>query len=177
MSDPPAPDRTDGPAARVDRAIVGLTRWLAALGAGAVAGIFALVLTAVVMRYLVAAPFRFTEELAGLLLSACVFLTLPFTLASHRNIRVSILAGRTTGAARRAFWVAGQAVLVAFGALFAWEAWKITDFTITLGLKTEVARLPLEPFWIAVTASAAAAAGIGAWQALRPPPRDAAPPV
>lgn len=154
----------------VDAAILWVARVLAALGAAAVAGIFALVLAAVVMRYGAGAPFRFTEELSGLLLVSSVFLVLPLTVAGHHNIRVGLLADRTTGRARRVLWVLGQAVLVAFAVVFAWEAWKSTEFTMRLNLSSDVARLPLTPFMIAMTASAAVVAAIGAWQMLRPPP-------
>jgi len=157
----------------VDAAILWVARVLAALGAAAVAGIFVLVLAAVVMRYGAGAPFRFTEELAGLLLVSCVFLTFPLTVAAHHNIRVGLLADRTRGTLRRAFWVGGQAILVAFAAVFAWEAWKSTAFTVRLNLSSDVARVPLAPFMIAMTASAATVAAIAAWQMLRPPPPPA----
>lgn len=154
----------------VDAAILWVARVLAAFGAAAVAGIFALVLAAVVMRYGAGAPFRFTEELSGLLLASTVFLTFPLTVAAHHNIRVGLLADRTRGPLRRVFWIAGQAVLVAFAAVFAWEAWKTTAFTVRLGLSSDVARVPLAPFMIVMTASVTAVAFIGAWQMLRPPP-------
>lgn len=167
------PDGPPSPGDRVDRALLVASRALAAFGAAAVAAIFALVLAAVVMRYLVGAPFRFTEELSGLLLAATVFLTLPYTVAAHENIRVTLLADRLSGAPRRVLWVLGQLVLVAFGAVFTFEAWTVTSFTIGLGLKTEVSRLPLWPFLVAMTGAFALAAAIGAWQALRPPPPPA----
>lgn len=160
-------------AERVDAAILLVSRALAALGAVAVAAIFALVFAAVVMRYGVGAPFRFTEELAGLFLVSCVFLTLPLTIAGHKNIRVSLLVDRTRGPLRRVLWVAGQGVLVAFLGIFTWEAYKMTAFTVALGLSSDVARVPLSPFTIAMTISVAAAGLIGAWQALRPPPQSA----
>lgn len=163
MSDP-APG---GPA---DRFLLRAAAGFAALGATAVAAIFVLVFAAVVVRYLFAAPFRFTEELGGLLLSATVFLTLPFTIAAHRNIRVTILSDRAGPRLRRLVWIAGQGVLIAFAAIFAWEAWKITEFTLLLNLKTDVSRVPLAPFMIALTVSVVLAGLIGAWQALRPQP-------
>ncbi|MEM8854303.1 MAG: TRAP transporter small permease [Pseudomonadota bacterium] len=157
-------------AGRIDTAIVWAARGLAALGAAMVAAIFIIVLAAVVMRYLVSAPFRFTEELSGLLLAMTVFLTLPFTLAAHRSIRVTIVSDRVGGTLRRILWVVGQGVLVAFASVFAYEAYKITEFTVMLNLRTEVSRLDLAPFMVAMTVAVAVAAFIGAWQALRPPP-------
>jgi len=161
---------------RAERAILGLTRALAALAAAAGAGILLLVVAAVVMRYVVAAPFRFTEELAGLLLAQMVFLALPYTLAANLNIRVGLLSGRLAGRARRACWVLGQGVLVAFCLVFGWKAWELTEFTLRLGLKSEQARLPLAPWMVAMVAAVGLAAAIACWQALRPPP-DAQPPA
>ena len=156
----------------VDKALLSLSRGLLALSAAACAGILGLVLAAVVMRYAVAAPFRFTEEMAGLLLSAMAFLALPFAMAGNANIRVTLVTERLPPLPRRVFWVIGQAIMVAFCAIFAWEAWNIADFTMRLNLMSEQARLPLGP-WVALMPAALAVTGaIAAWAALRPPPED-----
>jgi TRAP-type C4-dicarboxylate transport system permease small subunit len=156
----------------VDQALLLLSRGLLALSAAACAGILGLVLAAVVMRYAVAAPFRFTEELAGLLLSAMAFLALPFGMSANANIRVTLVTERLGPAARRLFWVVGQAIMVAFCAVFALEAWNIAEFTLRLNLSSEQARLPLGP-WVTLMPAAFAVTGcIAAWVALRPPPAD-----
>ncbi len=162
--------RPGGLAGRVDALILTLTRALVALAAGACGLIFALVLLAVVMRYVAQSPFRFTDELSGLLLAAMVFLALPFSLAAHQNIRVTLLTERLEGRAARAFWVVGQAIVVAFCLLVAWDAWKITSFTLRLGLKSEQARLDLGPWLLAFTGAFAVSAAIAAWQLFRPMP-------
>jgi TRAP-type C4-dicarboxylate transport system permease small subunit len=154
----------------VDKGLLLISRGLLALSAAGCAGILGLVLAAVVMRYAVAAPFRFTEEMAGLLLSAMAFLALPFAMVGNANIRVTLLTDRLGGAWRRVFWVIGQAVMVAFCAIFAWEAWGIAEFTLRLNLSSEQARLPLGP-WVALMPACLAFTGlIAAWAALRPPP-------
>jgi TRAP-type C4-dicarboxylate transport system permease small subunit len=156
----------------VDRGLLLISRGLLALSAAACAGILGLVLAAVVMRYAVASPFRFTEELSGLLLSAMAFLALPFAMAGNANIRVTLLTERLPPVARRVSWVVGQAIMVAFCAIFAWEAWNIADFTMRLNLMSEQARLPLGP-WVGLMPAAFAATGcIAAWIALRPPPDE-----
>jgi TRAP-type C4-dicarboxylate transport system permease small subunit len=154
----------------VDRALLLVSRGLLALSAAACAGILGLVLAAVVMRYAVAAPFRFTEELAGLLLSAMAFLALPFAMAGNANIRVTLATERLAGLPRRLAWILGQGIMIAFCAIFAWEAWNIADFTLMLNLRSEQARLPLGP-WVALMPAALAFTGfVAAWAALRPPP-------
>lgn len=165
-ADQPSPGRP----ARIDAAILTATRALSVLAAAACGAIFALVLLAVVMRYVAQSPFRFTDELSGLLLATMVFLALPFSLASHQNIRVTLVTERLGPRAGRAFWVIGQAIVVAFCLLVAWDAWKITSFSLRLGLKSEQARLDLGPWLIAFTAAFALSAAIAAWQMLRPPP-------
>jgi TRAP-type C4-dicarboxylate transport system permease small subunit len=99
-----------------------------------------------------------------------VFLALPFSLASHQNIRVTLLTERLKGRAARGFWIVGQAIVVAFSLLVAWDAWKITAFTLRLGLKSEQARLDLGPWLVAFTGAFAVSAAIAAWQMVRPAP-------
>ena len=156
----------------IDRARLLVSRGLLALSAAACATILGLVLAAVVMRYAVAAPFRFTEELAGLLLSAMAFLALPFAMAGNSNIRVTLLTERLGGVARRVAWVIGQAITVAFCAIFVWESWGIAEFTMRLNLMSEQARLPLGPWTLLMPAGFAVTGFIAAWVALRPPPAD-----
>ena len=93
-----------------------VARALAAIAAAAGAAIFAFILAAVVMRYLVAAPFRFTEELSGLLLAMMVFLAMPMALVRDLNIRVTLVTVSLPALARRVAWVASELILVAFAA-------------------------------------------------------------
>ncbi|MFP1645113.1 TRAP transporter small permease [Pontitalea aquivivens] len=157
-------------AERIDRAILWVARALAALGAGAVAVMAALTVAAVFMRYGLGAPFRFTEELGGLMLVCSVFLGMPYVLASHANIRVTLASDRARGPLRRMVWVLGQIVLIAFAAIFFRDALADAQFTQKLNLKTEVARIGLAPFVWVMVAAVGLVGVIGAWQALRPPP-------
>lgn len=141
---------------------------LAAVGAAALAGIFVLVLAAVVMRYGWGRPFSFTEELSGLLMTVAVFTLLPATVLREMHIRVTLLSQRLCGLRARLLFAVGQAVLVAFCAVFLREAWAISQFTAQLNLMSEQSRLPLAPFLFLCTASVALAGVAGAWRALRP---------
>ena len=163
--------------AAIDRALLLVSRALLAVAAAACAGILGLVVAAVVMRYAIAAPFRFTEELSGLLLSAMAFCALPFAMAGNANIRVTLVTERLAPLPRRIAWVIGQAIMVAFCAVFAWEGWGLAEFTITLSLMSEQARLPLGP-WVALMPAGMALTGlIAAWVGLRPPPEEKAAPL
>lgn len=152
----------------IERVLRGVAGACAAVGAASLAGIFVLVLAAVVMRYGWSRPFPFTEELAGLFMTVAVFTLLPATVIDERHIRVTVLSERLAPAAQRVLFVAGQVVLLAFVAVFVWQAWAITEFTHMLGLKSEQSRLPLAPFLALATASMALAGVVGAWRALRP---------
>ena len=158
----------------IDRALLLASRALLALSAACCAAILGLVVAAVVMRYALAAPFRFTEELSGLLLSAMAFLALPFAMAGNANIRVTLLTDRLPPLAKRVAWVLGQAIMVAFCAVFAWEGWNIAQFTLMLNLMSEQARLPLGPWVVLMPVSLGVTGLIAAWVALRPPPEEKA---
>jgi TRAP-type C4-dicarboxylate transport system permease small subunit len=141
---------------------------LAAVGAAALAGIFILVLAAVVMRYGWGRPFSFTEELSGLLMTVAVFTLLPATVLREAHIRVTLVSERLHGWPARLLFVVAQGVLVAFCLLFLREAWAISAFTSQLNLMSEQSRLPLAPFLYLSTASVALAGVAGVWRALQP---------
>jgi TRAP-type C4-dicarboxylate transport system permease small subunit len=145
---------------------------LSAVGAAALAGIFVLVLAAVVMRYGWGRPFSFTEELSGLLMTVAVFTLLPATVLRESHIRVTLLSERLGGLQARVLFVVAQGVFVAFCAVFLREAWGIAQFTAQLNLMSEQSRLPLAPFMVLSTAAVALAGVAGAWRALRPLPPD-----
>jgi len=147
-----------------------VARALAAIAAAAGAAIFAFILAAVVMRYVVSAPFRFTEELSGLLLAMMVFLAMPLALARDLNIRVTLVTDALPPLARRVAWIASELILVAFAAIFAWQSWNLAEFHMRLGLRSEQARLELWPWLAVMTACVALCGAIGAWKATRPPP-------
>ena len=147
-----------------------VARALAAIAAAAGAAIFAFILAAVVMRYLVAAPFRFTEELSGLLLAMMVFLAMPMALVRDLNIRVTLVTDSLPALARRVAWIASELILVAFATIFAWQSWNLMEFHLRLGLRSEQARLELWPWLAVMTACVALCALVGAWKATRQPP-------
>ena len=152
----------------IERALRIMAGALAGVGAAALAGIFLLVLAAVVMRYVWGRPFGFTEELSGLLMTLAVFTLLPSTVLGEINIRVTVLSERLPALGQRLLFVLGQVLLLAFCAVFVHEAWGIYEFTAKLGLLSEQSRLPLAPFLLIGTLAMAAAGAAGAWRAIRP---------
>ena len=152
----------------IERALRLVAGALAGIGAAALAGIFLLVLAAVVMRYVWGRPFGFTEELSGLLMTLAVFTLLPSTVLGEINIRVTILSERLPAVGQRLLFLLGQLLLLVFCAVFVYEAWGIYEFTAKLGLLSEQSRLPLAPFLLIATVSVLVAGLAGAWRTLRP---------
>lgn len=152
-----------------ERAIAWLARLLLFVSATACAAIFVLITASVLLRYGLAMPLRFTEELSGLLLAQAVFLALPWTLVSNSNIRVTLVADRLGAVGARVAWFLGQTIILAFLAVFLWQAWSITRFTLQLQLKAEVSRVVLGPWMVAMCATLVLCFLISLWQLVRPP--------
>lgn len=115
------------------------------------AGVMIVVLvgTSVTMRHVAQAPFRFTEELVGLLMTSAFFLALPLVTLNAEHVRVQIVVSSLP--ARVARWVAVASAL--FGIVFAvWFFWLCVpwfEFAYVRAIKTDVGRLLLYP-WMAV---------------------------
>jgi TRAP-type C4-dicarboxylate transport system permease small subunit len=155
---------TPGVIERVLRALSGI---LAAIGAAALAGLFLVVLVAVVMRYFWGRPYAGSEELAGLLMTVAVFSLLPLTVLRDQHIRVSVVSDRL-GRGRRLAYIVGQIVMLAFVTAFVRQAWAIADFTAKLNLLAEQSRLPLAPFLYLCVSAMALAGVVAAWRMLVP---------
>lgn len=161
-----APSRPPGSVTRVvERGLRALCAAASAIGAAALAGLFLVVLLAVLMRYGWSRPLAFTEELAGLLMTVAVFTLLPVTVLQEINIRVTVLSERLQAWPQRLLFWLGQALLVAFAIVFTWQAWAITAFTAKLNLLSEQSRMPLAPFLLLCTLSMGLVGIVGAWRA------------
>ena len=153
-----------------ERALAGLAALAAGLGAAALAGLFIIVLVAVVMRYGWGRPYAGSEELAGLLMTLAVFSLWPVTVLRDQHIRVNLVVDRLQGWGRRVVVAFGHAVLLAFLAACVWQAWAIAAFTAQLNLLAEQSRLPLAPFLYACVGAAGLAGVVAAWRTFFPPP-------
>ena len=159
----------------VERALLGLCTAVSAIGAASLAGMFALVLAAVVMRYGWSRPLALTEELCGLLMTLAVFTLLPMTVLKEINIRVTVVSQALPALGQRVLFVLGQLILWAFVAVFVYQAGGISEFTSMLGLKTEQSRLPLAPFMWTATVAMGLVGVVGVWRTffpVQPAPED-----
>jgi len=115
--------------------------------AGAI--IVVLIGASVTMRYFAYAPFRFTEELVGLLMTAAFFLALPLVTLRAEHVRVRVLVAALPDR------IAGRVAVLArlFGAAFClWFFWLCMpwlEFAFDRNIKTEVGRLLMYP-WMAL---------------------------
>ena len=111
--------------------------------------IIGLIGTSVTMRYLAYAPFRFTEELVGLLMTTSFFLALPMITLKAKHVRVLIVLSCLPQ--RLKIWVHAAASLFGCGFClwFLYLSIPWLEFAFGRQIKTEVGRLLMYP-WMAV---------------------------
>ncbi len=141
---------------------------LAVLAAACAFGMVALVVLSVAMRHMANAPFRFTEELVGLLLCATLFLALPQVTLSGSHVRVDLLRRYLGPRGGAILGVLATAVMVAFCLWFTIEAMPWLDFAFRRSLKSEASRLLLYP-WMATVPLSLALSGLCALYRLARP--------
>jgi len=115
------------------------------------AGVMIVVLvgTSVTMRHVAHAPFRFTEELVGLLMTVAFFLALPLVTLNAEHVRVQIVMNSLP--VRVARWIAAASALfgIVFAVWFFWLCLPWFEFAYVRAIKTDVGRLLMYP-WMAV---------------------------
>ena len=136
-------------ASRVEKLLAPAFVAMAVVAALAGGAIVVLIGASVTMRYFAFAPFRFTEELVGLLMTAAFFLALPLATLRVEHVRVLVLVSALPN---RAAWL--LSILAAlFGAAFC--LWFLAlclpwlEFAFDRNIKTEVGRLLMYP-WMAL---------------------------
>lgn len=107
-----------------------------------------LVILSSFMRYIVAAPFEFTEEVVGLLFLTTAFASLPALTLNDRHIDVSILYSKLSKNWQYALKLFSQVTLLIFSAWFAYVTWEDMIFSAEIGSKTETSALLLYPWMI-----------------------------
>jgi TRAP-type C4-dicarboxylate transport system permease small subunit len=111
--------------------------------------IITLIGTSVAMRYLAFTPFRFTEELVGLLMTAAFFLALPLVTLQAKHVRVLIVISLLPDKLKP--WVASFGCIFGFifciWFLFLCIPW--LEFAYDRQIKSEVGRLLMYP-WMSV---------------------------
>lgn len=144
-----------------------LARGLLTLAAAAALAMTALVVLASVMRYVVGAPFRFTEELVALLYAAMMFLTIPLCTLQNKHIGMSLGVEMAGAGGRRILRLLASLVTLAFTICFVVESWKFSAFARELGSRSEQVDFLLWPWMALMPAMMLFVAVIVAMQALQ----------
>ena len=108
--------------------------------------IVTLVCASVTMRYVAQVPFRFTEELVGLLMTAAFFLALPLVTLNADHVRVQILVNALPPHLARWVSVAAAVFGFSFSLWFFWLCLPWFEFAYERHIKTEVGRLLMYPW-------------------------------
>ena len=136
----------------------------------------AFVVLASVMRYFVGQPFRFTEEIVGLLFVALSFLGLPWATLHNRHLRITLIPDMLPPRVRKlADFVAGILVIV-FCVEFGLRSWEFAAFSFQLNSRSDMGGIPLAPWMALMPAMCAAAALAILLRRLRPSVPDDEPP-
>jgi TRAP-type C4-dicarboxylate transport system permease small subunit len=136
-------------ARKADRWLTPVFQGMAILGAVAGGAIVALIGASVAMRHIANAPFRFTEELVGLLMTAAFFLVLPLVTLKGEHVRVQILLSALPARLAGGVSVAAGLFGAGFCLWFFWLSLPWFQFALDRQIKTEVARLLMYP-WMAL---------------------------
>ena len=136
--------------------IITIEKWLLPLFVGmgvlaAIAGVMivGLISTSVAMRYFAYTPFRFTEELVVLLMTAAFFLALPLITLRGRHVRVVMLLSYIPVRLKKVLNVLAGLFGVAFCLWFFALSLPWFEFAFERKIKTEVGRLLMYP-WMAL---------------------------
>lgn len=151
----------------LDRALTALARLAAHAATVLALLVIGFVVLSAAMRYLVGAPFRFSDELVGLMVAALAFLALPHALAEGRHIRITAFAERLTAGAAAAARLVALLLLLAFLGVFVLEFIDAVDYAVAVRSRTEVSGLWLYPWMLVAPVCLALMAALAVVRALR----------
>ena len=111
------------------------------------------------MRYVLGAPFSFTEDFVGLLFCAIVFLVLPSVQEKGRHIVVDLFSYPLRHWFGKLQLLGRSAMILLFAVWFGREAFLFAQYAYQNGSKTLVADIPIYP-WVAVLTLSVAIMGL-----------------
>ena len=117
------------------------------------------VVLASLMRYLVGSPFRFTEELVGLLFVAMACLGLPWATLHDRHLRITLIPERLPPPLRKLSELMSTLAILAFSVYFGILAWDFAYTSLRINARSEMGGIPLFP-WMALLPLMAALVGV-----------------
>jgi TRAP-type C4-dicarboxylate transport system permease small subunit len=146
--------------ALLHRMLERLARAMLLTAAAAALAMTALVVLASIMRYVVGAPFRFTEELVALLYASMMFLSIPLCTFRRQHISVPLIVEMVGPRARRVLALLASVVTLVFAVWFVIESWKFAAFARELGSRSEQVDFLLWPWMMLMPGAMAVVAVI-----------------
>ena len=130
----------------ISRSLGLISRGLIALAVAAGLAITGLIGLAVVMRYLVGAPLRLTEETVGLLFVTLVFLPLPYLALREQHIAATVVVERLPRTWQRVIAAGSRLLVLVFVLWFGAVTWDFAQFSWEVGARSDAANIPIFPF-------------------------------
>ncbi|MGE0845887.1 MAG: TRAP transporter small permease [Flavobacteriaceae bacterium] len=120
----------------------------------AFAGLAIFVVLGAAARYVLGAPFHFTEETVALLFLGGAFLAYPSSATGVEQIRMTILIGLVPQRFKALPELFNRLIVAAFSGWFGYAVATFAADAYELGTRTEQAEIPIWP-WIALMAAGA----------------------
>ncbi|MAW87557.1 MAG: TRAP transporter permease DctQ [Phyllobacteriaceae bacterium] len=121
------------PASVPQRVASALIRLGGALATLLILMVFAIVVFAIVRRYLIDSPLLWGDEFIGYMLVAIVMLGAAEALRRGDHIAIDLLANHAGRRGRLALEILGSAAVIVFAGLLGWSAWKSIAFARAFG--------------------------------------------
>lgn len=161
--------------ATLERGLERVLRLIAYAGGLVLAGLVALVIYEIFMRYFYGRPFRGGFEITELAMSVIIACGLPYTAIVRGHVSVDIFARWLDRPAFRwlnaAVHLAGAVLL----AVIAWRAWLYASGSLGMGSVSNMMKIPKHPFQFAIAISAGLFALVLALETLKALFPDATP--
>ena len=108
-----------------------------------------LIVTSSIMRYIIARPFHFTEEICALFFMSISIITIPYVLYAGRHIRIRIIFDRVPESAQDILSLISYLITLCFTVFFIKESWSFCWETLEVAGTSQDASIPLFP-WMAL---------------------------
>ena len=159
MSHGPAPEAAPA-ASFLSRRIVAPLAWIGgALSTLLILFTLVLIVVAVVRRYVLADPLRFTDEVTGWALVAIVMFGAAEAYRRGDHIAIDLLTSRASPRAQRVLGAVSDLAVLAFAGVLGWSAWHAIAFARGFGMYT-IGHIEVET-WILQTPLVAGAVLLG----------------
>lgn len=153
-----APSMLDGFVQQGTSLLEQYSRWLAAAAATLIVVVAFFLVIDALSRGIFNIAFPASNEVVSLLFAPLVVACIPYGLAIGSSLTVDLMTGFYSASARKVFDVLASLLLLAFFTILAWQVYLHGVSIDARGLTTVVLRIPVAPFYFAVSVFLAIAA-------------------